>query len=73
MNEKLSDHTAKFVDQTFENIHELDIHEQNKAVKELCLKILEQRKSQLDRMHKEIEAYALKIDEFIHILSEFMA
>lgn len=70
MDEKLSDQAAKFVDQAFENIHELDIHEQNKAVKELYLKILEQRRSQLDRMQKEVEAYASKIDEFINALSE---
>ena len=72
MDEKLSEQAAKVVDQTFENLHELDVHEQNKALVVLCTKILEQRKLQLDRMTDELNAYGQKKDELIKMLQGFV-
>lgn len=62
---ELSDDAAKFVEETYEKLHGLDVHEQNKAVRGLCTQIVTQRKITLEKMGCERDEFVKKLDEFI--------
>jgi len=63
--QKLSEAGEKITASTIDELNQLDVCEQNLAVKIICSRLLEIRKETLDKMVMEKEEFAKSMDEFI--------
>lgn len=68
MNEKLSDQAVKILEGSLNEIHELDVCEQNRLIDHICRNLLERRKETLMKMEAEKEDFVIRTDEFVKIL-----